>query len=373
MQTRTLPPRTHWMLCHSSRRVNSGRMDHSRRRGMGPVALGGLLWGLVALAPGGARVGAEDKDLREELSKVVETSKKEFSGEIEKLLTGAGSKLVDKLLESVEKRYAAKVAKLEEDLKSRDKKVAELEAKVKELAVGKPAPPPPPSNAFLGLGHVDVPAEKRAQLKIEGGALVSQVMEGSPAAGAGIQAGDVLVTVEGTAVTSATLSGLIGTFKPDQEVSIALIHDGAPQTKKVKLADREKFLAAQQKKEPPAPPKKEPVQLGAFVDQKDTSLIVASVEDGFTGQVAGLQKDDRITHVNGKEVKSFKEFVTELDQNSGKYTVLETDNNLQIILDREAVQASTPQILSRNNIPAQYSSDVAKWLRKDTARQKATP
>ena len=73
-----------------------------------------------------------------------------------------------------------------------------------------------------------------------------------------------------------------------------------------------------------------------------------------------------ITKVNGKDFKSFEEFVTELNGNSGQYTVLETENNLKIVLDNQAVQKSTLEILSRNNIPAQYSPDVAEWLKKET-------
>ena len=47
--------------------------------------------------------------------------------------------------------------------------------------------------------------------------------------------------------------------------------------------------------------------LGVTVEEDDKGVFAFEVENGFTGQAAGVQKGDRITHFNGKEVKTLDE------------------------------------------------------------------
>jgi S1-C subfamily serine protease len=58
----------------------------------------------------------------------------------------------------------------------------------------------------------------------DSGAYVTQVVPGSPAAGAGIQAGDVIVSFDGQGVTSVKdLSGLESPLHPGSSVSIGWV------------------------------------------------------------------------------------------------------------------------------------------------------
>jgi S1-C subfamily serine protease len=67
-----------------------------------------------------------------------------------------------------------------------------------------------------------------------------------------------------------------------------------------------------------APAKKEPVQLGVLVAEREGKLFVDEVEEGFTGSVAGLKKGDRLTHLNGKEYNNLDAIAAELKKiNSG--------------------------------------------------------
>jgi S1-C subfamily serine protease len=53
------------------------------------------------------------------------------------------------------------------------------------------------------------------------GATIAGVVTGSPAAGAGLQAGDTITAVDGTAVTSASsLSSVLGTHQPTDQVRV---------------------------------------------------------------------------------------------------------------------------------------------------------
>ncbi len=73
-----------------------------------------------------------------------------------------------------------------------------------------------------------------------------------------------------------------------------------------------------------------------------------------------------INRVNGKEVKSFKEFVSILNEIKVKepFTIFETPGNVKMILDNKNIDLITNQILKRNNIPSQYSDDVRGWVEK---------
>src|SRR4030095_5501777 len=63
------------------------------------------------------------------------------------------------------------------------------------------------------------------------GALVSQVTEGSAAAKAGIEAGDVITSVRGAPIKSNTeLRNTIGMLKVGESVEIGLLREGKPKT-----------------------------------------------------------------------------------------------------------------------------------------------
>lgn len=69
-----------------------------------------------------------------------------------------------------------------------------------------------------------------------------------------------------------------------------------------------------------------------------------------------------ISRVNGQEFSSFQEFVNLVEKNKSKYCVFQTEQKTPLILNTEKIDTVTAEILKRNNIPAQYSADVAKWL-----------
>ena len=68
-------------------------------------------------------------------------------------------------------------------------------------------------------------------LKKATGALVSEPQANSPAAKAGIESGDVITSVDGTAVTDARdLARRIGMMAPGTSVKLGLIHKGQDKT-----------------------------------------------------------------------------------------------------------------------------------------------
>jgi putative serine protease PepD len=94
--------------------------------------------------------------------------------------------------------------------------------------------------ALLGVKTIDVDQAKvdGEQVDVDQGAYVQDVSGGSPAAKAGIQAGDVVVAVDGKTVNSAAaLGGVIRQYKPGDEVTIELDRHGESVTVHATLAE----------------------------------------------------------------------------------------------------------------------------------------
>ena len=93
-----------------------------------------------------------------------------------------------------------------------------------------PQSPQSSSGAFLGVAVDDV----------GNGARVTEVADGSPAADAGLKAGDVVTAVDGDSVTSASqLAEVIADHKSGDDVTITYSRDGTSSTAKVTLGDRQ--------------------------------------------------------------------------------------------------------------------------------------
>jgi putative serine protease PepD len=87
-------------------------------------------------------------------------------------------------------------------------------------------------HAYLGVG-LSQPQGSVA------GAQVSEVRNGTPAATAGLQAGDVITSVDGNSVASVeALQSAIDTRKPGDTVKLGFVRDGANHTVTVKLGTR---------------------------------------------------------------------------------------------------------------------------------------
>lgn len=85
------------------------------------------------------------------------------------------------------------------------------------------------SGGYLGVQSQDVTKENFSKfgLREVRGAAIEKVVENSPAAQAGLQAGDVIIKVDGEQVTSAKkLSRLISEIAPDHQAKITVLRAG---------------------------------------------------------------------------------------------------------------------------------------------------
>ena len=95
-----------------------------------------------------------------------------------------------------------------------------------------PQLPQPTSGVFLGVSTGNAAGGQQ-------GAQVENVANGSPAAGAGLQAGDVITAVDGTAVSSpADLAQQVRSHQPGDQVTITYTRGGNSTDAPVQLGDR---------------------------------------------------------------------------------------------------------------------------------------
>jgi serine protease Do len=154
---------------------------------------------------------------------------------------------------------------------------------------------------------------KELGVKDEKGALVADVMDGSPAEKSGLKRGDVIIELDGKAVTDTTsLRNMVAGITPGREVTIQYLRDSHPKTVKVTIEE----MPAQVQQ-----PGKFDNQLNGVsvqnitpdirksfdIPQKVTGVIVNEVDANSTA--AGvLTQGDVIMEVNRKKTGNVLEY-----------------------------------------------------------------
>ncbi|HET7160335.1 MAG TPA: Do family serine endopeptidase [Burkholderiales bacterium] len=94
---------------------------------------------------------------------------------------------------------------------------------------------------WIGVGVQDMTRELSESFKLPEirGALITEVLRGAPAEQAGIRLGDILVEVEGKAVTdSPSMLNLIAELKPGKQVTVKVVRNQQPTSIKVVIGRR---------------------------------------------------------------------------------------------------------------------------------------
>jgi Do/DeqQ family serine protease len=142
------------------------------------------------------------------------------------------------------------------------------------------------------------------------GALVSQVVAGSPADRAGVRTGDVITSLNGQPVKSnSELRNAIGLMRVGDRLDIGLLRDGKPLTLTAVLAAAPSAAPAAEHGSATPPQAIHPGFAGAELgDAPDAGgALVRSVEPGSAAAQAGLRADDLIVGANRGRVTSLKD------------------------------------------------------------------
>lgn len=178
-------------------------------------------------------------------------------------------------------------------------------------------------------------------LKVAAGAVVSAVNRGSPAEAAGIEAGDVIVGVNGQSILSDTdLRNTIGLMREGSDVEIELLRDGRRMTVDAKIGSAPTDEVASSSEEVEADNALSGAQLGEIPENHPArgevqGVIITQVEPGSRAAANGLQPGDIIREVNRNPVKSVDEIEDVLGKQSGTLTLdILREGNKQFLIVR---------------------------------------
>jgi serine protease Do len=154
------------------------------------------------------------------------------------------------------------------------------------------------------------------------GALVSEVVPGSPAEKGGIKAGDIVLSFNGHPVTGAgQLKNLVGLEKPGSTVKMTIYRDHKTQEIAATVGERTpQALAsvspkAETSKELGMELEKVPAQVAKKMKIKEgVGLMIKSVDPEGLGSRMGLEAGDVILDIDGHKVADVSQFSKEVDQ-----------------------------------------------------------
>jgi Do/DeqQ family serine protease len=156
---------------------------------------------------------------------------------------------------------------------------------------------------ILGVNVVTLTPEYADNLGVKDaqGALVSQVLQGSAADGAGIKAGDVITSVNGQSVKSgAELRNRIGLLRIGESVDIGYLHDGKP-------VHASATVQARSDVEESAQDLHRALEGAELNDAQGGGVNVRSIAPGSPASQLGLLPNDLIVQVNRSHVQTLKD------------------------------------------------------------------
>jgi C-terminal processing protease CtpA/Prc len=144
------------------------------------------------------------------------------------------------------RNFDKRLGQVHEDLKSRVTDMVQQEVSGggrRARVFPQPAPPPArfEEKAYMGFDAQDIEPDvaKLLNLKAKNGVLVTEVREGSPAAGAGIQKNDVITRLDADEIKNfQDLKKILDEKKPNQVVAITLQRGDEKAEVKVTLGTR---------------------------------------------------------------------------------------------------------------------------------------
>lgn len=180
------------------------------------------------------------------------------------------------------------------------------------------------TRGWLGVA-IQTPDESLAEyygIEKGEGVLITEVFPGDPAAEAGIQANDIILSVDGKAINkSRTLSRLVAGMAVGQKAEIEVLREGKKKTFTVTIAERPDELAAGGPSLGKPAEKEFGIEVSRLTPEmarqmnlpQDEALVVTDVEEGSKGEEAGVMVGDVVKEINHQPVSTVKEYRQVID------------------------------------------------------------
>jgi Do/DeqQ family serine protease len=161
---------------------------------------------------------------------------------------------------------------------------------------------------LLGVDTYPVSPDIAQALGLSGaeGALVTQVLLGSPAEAAGVHSGDVIVSLNhATVMVPADVRNAVGLLRVGDTVDIELLRDGRPRHVQAVISQPPEAAAAT----PVQPREINPAFEGALLSETPggSGVMIRNVDSGSPAAAAGIRSDDIIVAVNQGRVANIQQ------------------------------------------------------------------
>ena len=194
------------------------------------------------------------------------------------------------------------------------------------------------TRGYLGVSIQSITPDLAKALKIEDreGALVADVISGSPAEKGGIERGDIIIAYDGKAVKdSHDLPAMVAATPVDKEVTVTILRHGKEQNLTMQVG---KLPSEEAKLETSVQPAKGKwgLQLHELNPQiahqlrikADQGVAVVGVEPGSPADEAGMRQGDVIVEVDRHPVESLNDVKEKIDKSEDK-------DHLLLLVQRE--------------------------------------
>ncbi|MGM0444241.1 MAG: Do family serine endopeptidase [Fibrobacterota bacterium] len=146
------------------------------------------------------------------------------------------------------------------------------------------------------------------------GVLINDVFKGQPADKAGIESGDIIISIDGKRTENPNdLRNAVASIRPGKEVTLRVIRDGKERKLSITVADKEKAADGEYESSAGAADKGALLdrKMGISVSKTDQGVVIESVDPSSVAARAGLSEGDVI-----KEIKTARGFaeLTSIDE-----------------------------------------------------------
>jgi S1-C subfamily serine protease len=178
---------------------------------------------------------------------------------------------------------------------------------------------------LLGVATQDLTPDLAEAFGIGGvkGAVVVEVSPGSSAAEAGLQAGDIITSVNGKAINSAAdLRNSLGLLRVGDEVAIGVLRNGRPLAVSAQIGEhREVSVNAADLSDRLAGAVMSDIPEGSPLKGRIEGVLVVEVERNSSAWRYGIRPGDVVVAVNRTRVKNLEEMI-EVVSSGGRAIVL---------------------------------------------------
>ena len=187
------------------------------------------------------------------------------------------------------------------------------------------------SRGWLGVGIQQLSSKLATRLGVPRdtkGVLVSGVVNGTPAAAAGLEAGDVITSIDGEEMANpGQLRNTIAMKGSGTKVDLNVIRKSKAQQFAVKLGELEDERRSQKRVRPKAVgeaalgivvgPLDQRARRALRLSAQDRGVVVRSVDPGSAAHRAGVRAGDLVVRVNRKRVETPKAFTHRVEKSEG--------------------------------------------------------